>query len=817
MNTSASPNVVASTEPSRCFHCHSPLPEVGTTAFEVDGEVCDFCCAGCAAAAEAISAAGLQGYYKQRQAPAPRAEVPEEQLRQLELYDHPAMQQRFVVQSGDSCEASLMLEGINCPACLWLIERRLGSEAGVLSTAVNYESMRARVSWRPDQVALSQVMRAVQELGYGVRPYDVDTARNRRDAAQRDLLKRLGVAGLFGMQSMLLAVAVYLGEWSGIDDEHRVFMNWIGGLVTLPVFFYSGAPFFRGAWRALRALQITMDVPVSLGLVAALTASAIALATGEGSVYFDSIAMFCFFLLIARYVERRLGSRAVDVADRLATALPVLAQRLDARDQREAVATAELRVGDRLQVPAGETVPADAVVLSGESAVDESLLTGESLPRPVAPGGKVVAGSVNTEQTLIVRATSVGEQSTLSQLARLLDRASAAKPPLAEWAGRVASRFSAFVLTVGAGTAAYWLWRDPSQAWQASIAVLVVSCPCALALSVPSGISNATSALARRGVLLLRGGALQGLASVRHAVFDKTGTLTCGELAVERATLADGAEPAWVAGAVLALESGSSHPVARALWRWAEGEAATATPLAGDLVHRPGFGVQAPTDRGLVCLGTAEFLAEHGVAVPPEWLLADDASLALMACDGRALACFSLRDRARPEAAESLAALRRLGVELHLLSGDRAPAVQALAEEVGIAQWSAELKPEQKLQRVQQLQGEGGVLMVGDGLNDAASLAGASVSVAMGTGAALALQNSDAVLTRDDLSALSLALEQSRRAHRVVWQNIGWALCYNALAMPLAASGWLQPWMAAIGMSASSLIVVLNAARLQRF
>lgn len=816
MNMSSTTSATARPAPSVCFHCHSALPTEDIRSQLGAGEEQFFCCHGCLAAAETIQAAGLQSYYRQRQAPAPRAELPPEQREQLALYDHAAMRQRFVVTTDNESEANLMLEGVACPACMWLIERRLAAQAGVISTHVNYESERANVRWRDDELALSELMGVVQSLGYGVRPYDIDTARRQRDEVQRDLLKRLGVAGLFGMQAMLLAVAVYLGEWSGIAAEHRLFMNWVAGLVTLPVFFYSGAIFFRGAWRALRNRQITMDVPVSFGLIAALIASIITLLRSEGSVYFDSIAMFCFFLLTARYVERRIGSRAVDVADRLASALPVLAQRLDANDVPHAVATSELCVGDRLQVPAGETVPADAVILSGESAVDESLLSGESMPRPVLPGDKVVAGSVNTAQTLIIRATTVGSDSTLSQLARLLDQASAAKPPLAEWAGRVASRFSAFVLLVASCTAAFWLWRDQSQAWHATIAVLVVSCPCALALAVPSAIGNATSSMARRGVLLLRAGALQGLASVKHAVFDKTGTLTKGKFSVAEIRLADNVELQQIADTVFTLEGGSQHPIARALWAWAQQHHAQPVALQGDLIHQPGRGVQANTADALVRLGTADYLNGQGVEIPAEWLQAGDASLALLSLDQRAVACFYLQDQPREEAQQSMAALMAGGIDLHIYSGDRSEAVSALALKVGIDDWAAELKPEHKLTRVQELQPDGGVLMVGDGLNDAASLAGATVSLAMGTGAALALQNSDAVLTRDDLSAVAQAVQHARKTRRIVWQNIGWALCYNALAMPLAASGWLQPWMAAVGMSASSLIVVLNAARLQR-
>lgn len=816
MNINSSSTDTARPAPSVCYHCHSALLNNDIRSSQDDGGVQYFCCHGCLAAAETIKAAGLQNYYRQRQAPAPRAELPAEQREQLALFDHPAMRERFVVTLDNESEANLMLEGVACPACMWLIERRLSSQDGVVSSSVNYESERANVRWRDDEVALSELMGVVQSLGYGVRPYDVDAARRQRDTAQRDLLKRLGVAGLFGMQAMLLAVAVYLGEWSGIANEHRQFMNWVGGLVTLPVFFYSGSVFFKGAWRALRNKQITMDVPVSLGLISALLASMISLLRADGPVYFDSIAMFCFFLLTARYVERRIGGRAVDVADRLSSALPVLAQRLDDNDHMHAVATSELVVGDRLLVPAGETIPADAIVLSGQSAVDESLLSGESIPRPVVPGGQVVAGSVNTAQTLIIRATTVGAESTLSQLARLLDQASAAKPPLAEWAGRVASRFSAFVLLVAAATATFWLWRDSSQAWHAAIAVLVVSCPCALALAVPSAIGNATSALARRGVLLLRAGALQALASAKHAVFDKTGTLTKGKLSVSQVSLADNIEQQWVADRVLTIESGSSHPVARALWSWAQLQEASPVVLRGDLIHQPGKGVEAKTADGLLRLGTAEYLHSQGVDIPDVWLQAGDSSLALLSLEQQAIACFYLQDQPRDEAEQTMQAIDGAGLSLHLYSGDRHEAVASLAATVGIEDWTAELKPEQKLQKVQALQQDGGVMMVGDGLNDAASLAGATVSVAMGTGAAMALQNSDAVLTRDDLAALALAVLHARKTRRIVWQNIAWALCYNALAMPLAASGWLQPWMAAIGMSASSLIVVLNAARLQR-
>ncbi len=803
-------------ETGNCFHCHANLVPEQSTLWRLGEVEQAFCCAGCAAAAQAISSAGLGSYYRQRQAAAPRAGLSSDQVQQLALFDHPAMQRRFVREIEGDSEANLMLEDVACPACLWLIEKRLGAEPGVSNVSVNYESERARVRWRPTEVKLSQVMAVVQSLGYGIRPFDVGEARRRREAEQRQLLLRLGVAGLFGMQSMLLAVAVYLGEWSGIDAEHRVFMNWVGGLVTLPVFFYSGQPFFRGAWRALRRARATMDVPVSLGMCAAMVASVISLLRGEGAVYFDSIAMFCFFLLSARYIERRLSGRAVDVADRITTALPVLAQRLDEDGQMQRVSTAELVVGDRLQVPAGETIPADGLVLSGESAVDESLLSGESVPRAVAPGASVVAGSVNTAQTLIIRALSVGEQSTLSQLARLLDGASAAKPALAEWAGQLASYFSAFVLLAAAVTAGFWLWRDAAMAWQASIAVLVVSCPCALALAVPSAIANANSALARRGLLILQGGTLQGLTAIEHIVFDKTGTLTLGQLSVGDITWRAHSDKAWIASAVLALESGSAHPVARALWQWAELQGEPALALSGALQHRAGLGVQALSERGLLRLGTAEYLREQGVQLDPHWLEAGESSLAILACDETALACFQLIDQPREQAQQALSNLSSAGVQLHLYSGDRLDAVAAVAARVGIEDWQASMKPEQKLQQIQALQRSGAVMMVGDGMNDAASLAGASVSVAMGTGAAMALQNSDAVLTTSDLSALPRALRQARRTRTVVWQNIAWALCYNALAIPLAATGYLQPWMAAIGMSLSSLLVVLNAARLQR-
>lgn len=822
----------ASAAEAGCYHCGLPLPAGGHFATRILGAERAMCCAGCEAVAAAIVAAGQEDFYRHRtDVAAGAAELVPDFLRQAEVYDNPGMQRSFVSDAGEGHrEASLLLEGITCAACAWLIERHLGQQPGVISANVNYSSHRARVIWQPQAIRLSEILTAIHAIGYRAQPYDAGRSRALLDAERRRSLIRIGVSGVFGMQVMMLAAGLYLGDWSGMEAGYRALFNWISLGLTLPIIGYSAQPFFRAAARDLRSRQVGMDVPVSLGIGGAFAASLWATVSGQGTVYYDSVAMFVLFLLTARHFELAARRRAGEAADRLVQLLPATARRLDGDGGEQLVPVTELQLGDRLRVRPGEPIPADGEVLEGRSSVDEALLSGESLPVTRGPGDTVVGGSLNVESPLLLVVRGVGEDSVVSQMLRLLDRAQAEKPAITRIANRVAGHFVLAVLLLALGVGGYWYFVAAAADWlPIMVSVLVVTCPCALSLATPTAITAASGALAREGLLITRGAALETLARTDHVCFDKTGTLTDGKLAVQRVVplagtdLRDGGDAVEGRASALALaaalEAHSEHPIARALCA-AAGEARGGF-AASEVENTPGSGLSGSIDGRRYHIGSAAFVAAQGVAAPAaerlDALRAEGATLVLLADEQHALAAFLLADQLRSGGAELVAALRRSGCRVSLLSGDHAAAAQRVAAAVGIDDVHAGLAPADKLARLRELQAGGAVVaMVGDGINDAAVLAGADVSVAMGSGADIAAASADLLLTTDHLDALAAGFAGARRTLWIVRQNIAWAIAYNLLALPAAAAGLVAPWMAAIGMSLSSLLVVANASRLRR-
>jgi Cu2+-exporting ATPase len=487
-----------------CFHCGLPVPSGINDAAIIDGQAQPMCCHGCKAVAEAIVAAGLTDFYRHRTAPSRRAEdlIPES-LRGLELYDRPDLQQSFVRTEGEHIrEAALMLEGIVCAACVWLNERHVGGLPGVLEFRVNYSTHRAQVRWDQRQIKLSAILAAVAVIGYIAHPFDP----NRQEALQKRersvALRRLAVAGLGSMQVMMLAVGLYAGDYQGMDDWIREFLRWICLILTVPVVTYSAVPFFSAAWRDLRRRQLGMDVPVSLAIVTAFAASLWYTVQGGGEIYYDSVTMFVFFLLTGRFLEMSARHRAAQISEALVRMLPATATRLNAAGDEQIVAIAELAPGDRVLVRPGETIPADGRVLEGASSVDESLLTGESLPLPKRLGEALIGGAVNVDSPLVMQIEKVGADTVLSAIVRLLDRAQSEKPQLALLADRIAGRFIAVLLTVATVVLlAWWSQSDFDTAFRIMLSVLVVTCPCALSLATPTAIVAATGALTRLGRL----------------------------------------------------------------------------------------------------------------------------------------------------------------------------------------------------------------------------------------------------------------------------------------------------------------------------
>ncbi|HTY02824.1 MAG TPA: heavy metal translocating P-type ATPase [Rhodocyclaceae bacterium] len=807
-----------------CYHCGLPVPVGIDLPVEIDGVQRDMCCAGCQAVAQAIIGGGLTDYYRHRDAlpESPREAVPQA-LKDLGLFDHPDVQKNFVRPIGEhEREASLILEGITCSACVWLNEQHIARQPGVTAVDINYATHRARVRWDEQRIKLSAILEAIAAIGYRAHPYDAARSELLAQKERRTALWRLFVAGFGMMQVMMYAVPVYLADEGTMAPDIEQLMRWAALILTLPVILYSAAPFFVRAWRDLKLRRVGMDVPVAIGVGSAFLASAWATITASGDVYFDSVTMFVFFLLGGRFLEMLARQKAARGVETLARALPAFAARflVYPGGETESVAVANLAAGDVVLVKPGETVPADGLVVEGSSSADESLLTGESRPVGKHVGDSVIGGTVNVGSPLIVQVERVGESTRLASIQRLMERAATEKPKIVETADRIAVRFVGVLLVLAVITGLFWLRVDPSQALWIFVAVLVVSCPCALSLATPAALTVATGVLSRNGVLVTRGHAIETLARATHFVFDKTGTLTEGRPQLVETLPLGGRSEAEAVALAGAMELGSEHPIGRALREAAGPLSATAVEGLRDTHAVTGKGMEAQYGERTVRLGTPEFAgALHQETLPDlaaAWRASGDIVVTL-ADHGGWLGIFRLADRLRAGAAEALAALKAQGAQLTVLSGDAPEAVGRIGKELGIDSAFGGMTPEAKHEAIRRLQQEGAlVAMVGDGVNDAPVLAQAHVSVAMGGGTDLARSQGDVVLLSNDLGHLAGGVRTARKTLRVIRQNLAWAFVYNVVAIPLAMAGHVTPWLAGIGMSASSLLVVLNALRLQK-
>ena len=779
------------------------------------------CCIGCSAVAEMLVQQGLESWYETREGPTGMAaEAVPDVLAHAEYLKLPDCEAEFVTRTratrattGDALEVSLLVEGVTCAACVWVIERHLSARTGVLEVRVNLASHRVHVAWDPARCDLTSIVERLAEIGFVARPDRPDHAAELERRERRQALLRLGIAGLATMNVMTYAVALYAGAIDGMPDGVRQFLRFMCWLVATPVVVISARPFFEGALRDLRVRRPGMDVPVAIAIGGAYLVSAWAVVRGEGEVYFESVCMFTFFLGTGRFLEMNVRHRAASLSRRLLDGAPLVARRVVDGQADVLVPVAEIAVGDRLRVLAGEALPVDGQVLWGRSAVEEALMTGESWPRRVEAGHDVVAGSVNAESPLVVRATRIAAESTLAALVGLIERAQSEKPPLARFADRVASRFVVAMLGVAGLTAIGWAIVDPSRVVWVTLSVLVATCPCALGLATPAALAAATEGLARLGFLVTRGSTLEALANIDRVVFDKTGTLTRGETSVERVIALRGDDAETLLGRARALEADSSHVLARAF-----GAGRTRPDDApADRVDVPGQGVEAKIDATRTRIGRPEWAIglapEVALPRPPE---DERLSWVLMADEYGPLAWFGLGDPLREEAPRALSALRERGLEIELLSGDPSAAAARVAHDLGLDFVLPAATPEGKVARIQALQQQGEVVaVVGDGLNDGPLMRAADVSIAMGGGCDLTRLSADAVLLHDELERIPQAIAWAARTRRVIRQNFGWAIAYNLSVLPLAIAGQLPPWLAALGMSLSSLAVAANAARLR--
>jgi Cu2+-exporting ATPase len=789
-----------------CFHCALPIPANCNLTLSIDGQQQPVCCPGCKAVAELIRDSGMSQYYALREAPEPGVGRPPAEASEWQVFDSDDMVAAFTQNAGDDTEAILYVGGVYCSACSWLIESTLMRLPGVAAAELNPVTHRLRVRWRPEENAFSEVLGTLASLGYEPQPLASDSEVRPELLEQRVALKRLLVASLGMMQVMMFAVGLYAGDFQGIDAEMRRFLRVVSLVVTTPVVLYAARPFFTSAWRGLRAQKPGMDLPVSIAVGTAFIASVYATLTDGPAVWFDSVTMFVFFLTLGRFLEMRARHRSIDRTAALSSLLPNTATRISA-DGSVVVPVSQLLAGNRVLIRAGDAIPADGVVVKGESSVDEALLTGEATPQQKSTGDPVTAGSVNLDRMLEMQVTRTGSDTTLGTISRLSERARYARPAFVTLADRVASYLVIALLLVATAVATVWYLLAPERAFEVTLSVLVVTCPCALALATPAAFAAAGSRLSQLRLLVTNGNAIESLARATSFMFDKTGTLTRGVPRITALVVLDNNFTDYDCRLIAAaLETASSHPLARAF------KLDDALPTVDEQHIEVGQGVSGIINDRRWRLGSAAFAgAGTGGGDGP-------ATQVFMSVDNNAVAWFEVEDTLRPDATATLQSLKARGLRLALLSGDQEAAVRKVAETLEIAEFHAGCSPQQKLAIIETAQSKGErVVMVGDGINDAPVLAGADVSIALAHGATLAQTSADVIMLGDSLAPLTTAVAMSAQTMRIVRQNLTWAIVYNTLALPLAALGFVPPWAAAIGMSASSLIVVLNALRLSRF
>jgi len=791
---------------SDCFHCALPVPAGCRLTVEIDDEQHPVCCPGCKAVAELIRDTGMSRYYELRDAPHPGTGRPPDEAAEWRVFDSPDMLDAFTERHDDMREATIYVGGMYCSACSWLIETTLGRQPGVASAEVNPITHRLRLRFPVEDSDLSGHLATLANLGYQPQPMSPEGAARPEVTEQRTALKRLLVASLGMMQVMMFAVGLYAMDFQGIDADMQHFLRLVSFFVTTPVVFYAARPFFTSAWRGIVARKPGMDLPVSIAVGSAYAASVYATYTRGPAVWFDSVTMFVFFLTLGRFLEMRARHRSIDRGAALSSLLPNTAIRID-NGAQTTVPVSQLVAGDTALIRAGESIPTDGVLASGSTSVDEALLTGEARPQAKGVGDELSAGSINLDNMIEMTVTVTGSDTTLGTISRLSEKARYARPAFVTLADRIASYIVVALLVVAAAVATFWYFADAERAFVITLSVLVVTCPCALALATPAAFAAAGSRLSQLRLLVTNGNAIEALSRVTLAMFDKTGTLTRG---MPRITAVFVTDNTWTEKdcrlIAAALESASTHPLARAF------AMPDKLPVVTSQKIEVGEGISGVIDDHEWRLGNAAFVG-GGIAT-------DDSSAThvFLGIDGSPVAWFELNDELRPEARETLETLRKLGIATALVSGDNRIAVEAVASTLAIDDVHFECTPEDKLAIIEGAQQRGErVVMIGDGINDAPVLAGANTSVAPAHGALLAQTSADVIMLGESLAPLTTAVEMSRKTMRIVRQNLAWAIVYNALALPLAAAGFVPPWLAAIGMSVSSLVVVLNALRLNRF
>ncbi len=815
---------------SQCFHCNEAVPRGINLSVEISQIQQPMCCIGCQAVAQTIVDNGLTQYYAVRTEPAQKGQslVPE-QLQKNKLLDEAVLQTEFIYQDNDCKEAILTIDGISCAACAWLIEMQLEKLNGLVKINVNATSQRATVRWQDDALKLSDILQAIEHIGYQALPFKANEAELRNKKQSKAFIKRLGISGILMMQIMMIAFGLYFGAFSEMAEHNKVYLRWVSFILTIPIIFYGALPFYTGAIKAIKAKRLSMDVPVSIAILLAFSASAWATITQQGEVYFESVSMFTFLLLIGKFLEFRARSHAAQVSANLLKLMPMTATKVivssdnivseahskESQTREILVAAKQLIQGDLVIIKPGEVVPADGVILSGLSQLNEAMLSGEQVPISKTINDNVFAGTLNGDGNITVQVKQATNQSFLSQLIRLSEEAQAHKPKIAKLSDKIAQYFVGLILLTSIATAIYWQQHMPEEAFWITLSVLVATCPCALSLATPTALTCATTHLNRAGIMIKGGHVMETMPKIDCFAFDKTGTLTTGEFTIDRVELINNDlsyNQEQILAIAAALEIHSEHPIAKP---FAEHRDYSLT--AQQVKVHSGQGVTGTINTIDYAIGKYTWLKnsiadEDGQA---QSLKTDvnGASCILMA-NKQIIATFYLIDKIRDEAFEAMSELNKQNKTL-LLSGDSQIACDKITHALPINTVLGGLSAQDKMEQIKQAQAQGyKVAMTGDGVNDSPVFGAAHISIAMGCGADITKSGADVILLNNKLSSIDTLIKVAHRTRRIILQNYLWAFGYNAIVLPLAVAGYITPYMAVIGMSASSILVITNSLRL---
>ncbi len=806
-----------------CFHCGLPLPPDEPFIEKIEGKDRHFCCFGCQSVCKAIYDAGLDGFY-QRTPDGTLLAPPPEPPKDIALFDLDEVQEEFVRELGEEREIHLLVEGIHCAACVWLIERGLSTMHGILKVQVNLTNKRLLLRWDNRQTHLSDIIKRLGDIGYAAIPFDPEAAEGSIKKQNRELLFRMAVAGFAMMNLMWISIALYTGADTADGGQFRPMFHWIGFALASLTLFYSGSLFLKGAWAGLRHRHLTMDLPIAIGATSTYLYSTYVTISGSevGEVYFDTVVNFIFVILVGRFLEAVSKRHAVAATQRLMDLQPRVATLLtDGAEKIVPIRT--VKSEDTVLVKAGDKIPVDGIVLEGRSSVDESMLSGESEPVRKDAGHSVSAGTVNLHSALTLRVTGTLRETSLGRIIALVEEAQASKAPIQCMADRIVPWFVMATLLLSTLTFLLWVGSGFELALMAATSVLIITCPCAFGLATPMAIAVAAGQGARNGILVKNGEVLETLSRVSHFVFDKTGTLTTGRMQFQQMTAAQGEIEDELLRLAAVVERYSEHSIAQAIVEAAEQRQLAINQSKPEAFESlPGHGVQAMVEGRTVTLGTLAWLQKNDIALAPTLreqareLESKATSCIHMAIDGKHRALIAIADQLRPDAQQLVNGLRAAGIRMTLLSGDRQRVADAVAEQLGGMEVIAEVLPQDKDQVIADLQAEGEwVAMVGDGVNDAPALIRANIGIAVGSGTDVSMESADIVLMQDELDKVRVATLLSRRTLRTIRQNIGLSLTYNVIMVPLAMAAFITPLFAAIAMPISSLLVIGNAARIR--